>query len=657
MDTCPMERKLIDPKALNHLNPLNPLNRRSPAFYRHYAELFHEYFPDVDSGSLKLLNRAGVHCYNASLNMDSLLDEGDRDSLGHILNEYGASVRLLAGLFEDGEQFWELWAKRQREFLESVVLEKRLVQTRTVEFSQYELLSELKSAPAKLAIDALYLLSRSDGGIRSTYELLLDSHAHFSSALQLYDDLVDMKEDFGQGRFNWVLYAYTSRRSTEQNPLEQERVLKEFYLNRDMDHVFRRIGNLLEKALDGFDRDTLWTRTIRLVQDTISGYRDQSNGYVEIVYSRHRMISTRYRGGVAEGSRSLVGVNGQPQHISQGFSFLDLEYRKGWPGLRHYMYFSGREGFGHEAGVHSSDIFFRAIMACFLSGLKERLAISRDYLESEIQYFLQNRQRESPGAWSYFPTLKSLSADLDDMAEVMRFFHRMGRRDLLEPHCTGLLAEQLDRGSDSRGLMYTWLLPRESSSRNYNRQEEFNRRKWGKGPHPEVLANIADSLLDYAPELHERIKDGIAQYLLRTQSDKGCWRSRWYHGFPYGNLLVIRYLNRSGQLTAEARSLWMKYLRRSWNRIDGGFGLNPESPSDPLSTAFSLLTLEALELGTIGPALSARDYLIGSQMTDGGWAAIPFVEPRPGQYFKSRTLTTSYALEALISGQSNPPRK
>jgi hypothetical protein len=84
---------------------------------------------------------------------------------------------------------------------------------------------------------------------------------------------------------------------------------------------------------------------------------------------------------------------------------------------------------------------------------------------------------------------------------------------------------------------------------------------------------------------------------------------------------------------------------RSQQRASGGFG---ERDGDPLSTALALSTL--LRLDEHEAAVRARDYLIGRQEADGGFAAVPWISfPTADglESYGSRTMTTAFCLKAL----------
>jgi hypothetical protein len=84
---------------------------------------------------------------------------------------------------------------------------------------------------------------------------------------------------------------------------------------------------------------------------------------------------------------------------------------------------------------------------------------------------------------------------------------------------------------------------------------------------------------------------------------------------------------------------------RSLQLPSGGFG---EGEGDPLSTALALSTL--LRLDEQQAAVRARDYLIGVQEADGGFAAVPWISfPTTDgiENYGSRTMTTAFCLKAL----------
>lgn len=610
----------------------------SPGFYRTYASLFREGFPEVSEIQVEMLNRAGLHCYKAALLVDSAVDEDSgRDCLA-ALGQFRDSLRLLLPLFEGFPCFWSKWDCRHRDFEGSISMEKELSGRKAVSFKEYGQLASAKSALSLLAIDGLFVLNGSNPSSQSIYDSLLSSHFQFSLAFQLYDDLVDLAEDFGSNRFNWVLFSYFR----DATPADFPDARKRFYLNGKAQEVFEKIMELLDRAIDLSMVSGLWESELIKFREEVGRYRQITLGFIQSAKSSLRQCRIN-----AEDPMLEVPFPENPT-IKRGAAFLGLQMRRRWPGLRNFMHFAKGEGFADQSGIHGSDLFFRSIVGCLLLEMQPTVELPKEYIERELGYFLRQRRQHAGGYWSYFPSLRYLSADIDDIAQVARFFLRSGQREALPADFSALIEHHLETGRDAGGIPKTWVFPKERQNDGYALQSWLNRTKWGEGPHAEVVANFADFLLDYSPGSYPAVHEATTSYLMAAQTKLGAWSSRWYHGFAYGNYAITRYLKRRQAMSGDVLDRLMAYMKRSQN-LDGGFGTGPDETTDPLSTALTALCLMNLDKARTPMLVRAIESLERRQRREGCWEAVPFVIPRPGQSFKSAVVTSAYALNALVS--------
>jgi hypothetical protein len=618
------------------VHPTDPLRNRLNGYYQNYASLFGGYFPQVQKALINQLDTAGWQCFQAALQLDRLADEADPDALLPLLGAYRRSVSILSGLFSPESNFWTRWSSREAEMVRAVKTERSFTTKDEVGFDEFCRLAEAKSALANLALDALYELAPEKEKVEATYRSLLKSHSCFSAALQLYDDLVDVEEDFLANRFNWVLYTWSGKNGWPESQEQLNVARKKMYLQGHAHQIFMQILRQLDKSRQHIPGQGEWRRVVEQVSGEMDFYDKQASGYVQMAHSRLRTCR------VAEPETIKPA---RDWSWNRGLGFLNSERIRNWPGLRHFMYLSDGEGFQGFSGVHSSDLFYRLLADDFLARRLESSADMQRYLEREIVYYLRQRRSHAENLWSYFPSMPFLSADIDDLSQVMRFFIGMRRHDLIDRYCLNKLARHAVSGLDENGVMLTWITSG-SELEGARRQRDLNYRLWGVGPDPEVVANMYDVLLDYKPSLLEPLRVASVVYLKNAQLSSGAWGSRWYVGLPYGTYRVGRYLYRIGELRGRTRQLWYEYLYQGRNP-DGGYGLRPGATSDPLSTALLALCMRDTDHKQHPFYRGARDFLLRSQGEDGSWDSVPFVSPRPGQAFRSRVVTTVFALDAL----------
>ncbi len=620
-------------------HPADPLRNRLYAYYQNYASLFRDFFPQVERPLVNRLDASGRECFQAALQWDRLVDEADPDALLPLLGAYRQSVSILNGLFSPESPFWAKWSSREAEMAWAVRTERSFAGGKQLGFDDFSKLAEAKSALAKLALDGLFLLTEDRETVRPIYLSLLKSHSSFSVALQLYDDLVDVEEDFTARRFNWVWYTWSLKHGWPETRKEMEAARKSMYLKGHAHWIFERAFGQLEQALQLIPGDGQWRGAVAQVLRELRFYDKQALGYVQMAHSRLRVS-------LSDGADKPGRLSPDHDlHRQRGLGFLNEERKRNWPGLRHFMYVSEGEGFRGVSGIHSSDLFYRLLADDFLARQENPSADMRNYLEREVDYYLRQRRDHAVGLWSYFPSLPNLSADIDDLSQVIRFFLRMGRRDLIDRYCYEILSRHASCGLDSKGVMLTWITGG-ADQRNSQWQRELNSRLWGMGPDPEVVANMYDVLLDYRPLLLEPLRSASLAYLKNAQLPSGAWASRWYVGWPYGTYKVGRYLYRLGEFKGDCLQRWDEFLNQGRNP-DGGFGLQPGAESDPLSTALVSLCMRDIGYGHHPFYRDARDFLLRTQSEDGSWESVPFVTPRPGQAFRSRAVSTIYALDAL----------
>jgi squalene-hopene/tetraprenyl-beta-curcumene cyclase len=346
-----------------------------------------------------------------------------------------------------------------------------------------------------------------------------------------------------------------------------------------------------------------------------------------------------------------------------------------WPGgfaeAAHVLAFPAAQGFDVDSDEQRGDVFQRALLTDVLADLNDAADGGlADLLRAETDYLLAVRR---PDGWCYFPGLRELPADADDLGAVLLALLRAGRLADVAASCEEPVAVLLADNSYPDGSFETWIMPARNRRPEHDLQEKWINLAWGTGPDVEVMANLLYALSEYAPaRFADPIRRG-ADYVESVQRSDGSWPTTWYVEPYYGTFVCARLLRRvrpRSRALARAEAFVV-----AGQRPDGGWGA-PDAPSDPLATALALLTLRETGLVFQGAGLAirgtgaevvaaARDYLAATREGRLGWPAGPFIRMPLGRpfgtvwqvlHYGSRTITTGFVTKAALAGSSPAER-
>ena len=246
--------------------------------------------------------------------------------------------------------------------------------------------------------------------------------------------------------------------------------------------------------------------------------------------------------------------------------------------------------------------------------------------------FLASHQQPD-GGWGY--ALGVAQTDLDDTAYCVEFLRALNpTRYRLEL----ALAEQYILGMQNRDGGFPTFCRGNSSE----------------------VAMTAAALNALAPSRrrYRHVFRNAVQYIVDNQNPDGTFERSWscaHSNAIFRALLAIQTLTDGRSLTeridAERRA--MSYLRMSQNE-DGGWGHLIGDDSDPISSAYALITLSHFDGEfTIGRGV---EYLVHQQLSNGGYTSRPDgTGPRPIAY-DVPVLADHFALIALDHVISTHPR-
>jgi squalene-hopene/tetraprenyl-beta-curcumene cyclase len=616
---------------------------QSPKYYRHYPRLFASYFNNIKANSVERLSDAGYLYYQFILLIDRIIDDKIFSNIPTSIALQEEAIKILTAVFGEESDFWKLWHTRRNEYFKSIAIEKKLNELQSTSFEVYANLADLKSAFGKVAIDCIWTLS--DQKRTEVYKDLLESHKYFSVGLQLCDDVKDFKEDITKGQFNWGMFLLTQKGSVKEYLDDATSLNKLFYIKGVAQEVFEQALDHFQQALDIIDRiniDSEWRDVIIDSKKSTVKDLDIANHYIETLRKR---IESKKQSPTTHFFNYTSITN---KHIRRGLDYVRSQFEKNYTDLKHSMYLGKLDGFENTDQIHESDTFPRALLNDCLFYLAKRHNIdSTNFLISECYYLIEQRNKDEVGGWGYFPTVKEIAADIDDLAQVMQLFTHLGREDLITQFCSKPIQIVLTERASADGGIETWIIPKYNQTEIQQKQEFFNHTRWGKGPDIEVVANFIYALHLTGNHRYQAQISKSLDYIIKHQEPDGHWDSVWYYGDYYGTYVCLRLLTLFGDTFSTTIVKAIEYIRKNQNE-DGGFGLSSQYKSDPLSTSLAVLAYSSYAKKKDSMMSNAIDYLLSCQLDDGSWPAIDFIKPKLLEPYRSQTMTTGFVLKAMI---------
>jgi squalene-hopene/tetraprenyl-beta-curcumene cyclase len=557
------------------------------------------------------------------------------------------SYHLLHGLFPPESPFWPQLRCHLAE-LACACLAEQHVATHGFPWDSYDdemarQIARGKAAVAKAAVSGLEAL----GSVPAQAAALMLSIDNFAVGKQMLDDLADWRKDLAN-RTPSLLLARIARAGSPLPERDDPATWRAWSVALYYDG---HAADILKFALRAFDLAAAVSDALPW-HSVVARERRQCMALLEDV---ERIVASNIKR-TTHCSAERIAIP-EPRNAIEGVAHQALrgilrEFRRGFGEARHIMHLPAEAGFAVQHDYHFGDVFQRALIAEGLCDADDALGGAlRGVTKSELTYLLSQRRRDSPGGWSYFPSVPEIAADADDLGQVMQVLLRCQARSMVDATCSDALELLLGQLIHEDGGFETWLVPRDQRTMLQARQAEMNATRWGVGPDVEVVANLLYALTLYdEPRFAHHVGRGL-DFVASRQSSDGHWDSRWYHGPYYGTYVCMRVLSTSRRYD-ETMSRAAAFLRQG-QRIDGGWP-SEEGASDSLSTSLAVLGLvcaansAALAPNSLEGLAKAMGFL-AQQAKDDLWPASPFIRPRVGEVYASKTMTTMYVMKAAFA--------
>jgi len=240
-------------------------------FYEYYPYLFYDEFRIVNQEKYRKLALSGSLLLKNILLNDKLMDFKDLIDPSRLFSSnflYKKSLDLLYSIFTASSVFWNYFEKYNKEFTNAVFLErsKHFGIVSPYPYTDFEIIARGKAAISKNATTALAILSNTPEKI----EPLETTQNYFNTAFQLYDDLLDWKEDYLNRNYSYLLTTviYENQLVEEvksNNTPDLETISRAIYLSKAAENQMdNALLALTEAAIYG-KNCSLWLENIKKI--------------------------------------------------------------------------------------------------------------------------------------------------------------------------------------------------------------------------------------------------------------------------------------------------------------------------------------------------------------------------------------------------------
>ncbi len=340
----------------------------------------------------------------------------------------------------------------------------------------------------------------------------------------------------------------------------------------------------------------------------------------------------------------------------KGLEHLLQEYANGFSATKHVMPFP-REVFQVDKDFQEGDVFQRALILDTLLDFNPNLQNQlNNIIDAEAGYLFNARRKTGIGGWAYFPELRELPPDADDLAQVMQVLLRAGYSKTATPHFELALNVLLNDQANADNGWESWIIPKSDQTEEQQLQTIWVNKAWGTGSDIEVVANLVYAFILFDNKRFAAAIERGLTFLLNSHKNSHCWESTWYYGDYYGTYVSLRAICAANgpKSTIEGAVTFIENNRQP----DGSWTERQES--SPLQTA---LALQALSIGKKHLGLiideqwlqSSLSYLQQTCDANDNWPSSPFIRMPMGRpmgfvhtilTYESAAITSNYVAKA-----------
>ncbi len=632
--------------------------------YHFYPWLFADMFPGLARKQLESICIVAQLFAESLVQMDKIIDHqmGNYSDIMQTLtilsSQYKLSraVHLLSELFSADDPFWINYEALYMQYVIQVLGEKK---NKSLDIPSTDTMEELaigKVALTKIVTEAMAELT----GRNECLPVLRESQDFFFVGYQLYDDVKDWRKDYEKEQYSYLLirafheFDLVEEISSGRKP-PSEVFGRYIHLSDILHDTLSLAATYYERARDKVAslQCHKWREWLQMQENNVLNLR---NDLLDI----RKMALERARGKAT--SKNLSSSKNTRQNwrtifdksIREGISFLQRQAASNYPEAGHLEMFSRRFTANGRSLCTWGTVFQRAVtLNTLVKARAEDYPFDSQAFDQDLRHLLALKLQDRKGGWSYFPEIKDLPPDCDDLAEVIHILWSCSHPAISEL-CDEPISLTLDMQGEDGGFS-TWIV--DPSDPDSVKMQSNMHNTWGARPDIEVMANFLYSLCCYD---RQRFLDHIlrgAEFVANGQNDDGSWTSTWYAGPYYGTWVSCRLM---GALSLHERKiakaidfiLSNQYKKGIWDMDN----------SAVLNTSYAMMTL-ANHAGRKMSSLlrESTKHLLNMQRDDGSWEGSDFIKMNtakksmislPGfqeQYYKSDTMSTAFAVRALLT--------
>ncbi len=613
------------------------------SLFHFYPYLFAERFPSVSLARLRRLTVAAQLFFAHHLIQDRFLDDDPVCPLleksyyslaGTLLHEQ--SLLILAELFASTSSFWAQFVAYRQRWLIATWTEKQWVARwpRRPPLTTVLEVARDKTAMARFLPVALAILADES----TTSPALDESQSLAATAFQLYDDLLDWREDYRRRHLTWPICRALENAGISSDPCQEEMPAVDvlghhLYFSGAAEETLERAHVFYQAALDQAADLPIprWRQHLLSLQKANWRLKTDLNELKE----KHLLTGRR---------QALADLPPRPRHVPHE---RRLE-RAIADATRFLLVSQTPDGHWRDLQLESGSST-EYVTACVGQALLSTPEPPTNAIARARAWLLHAQHAD--GGWGWHA---GFASDTDSTANALLFLRSGGDVAAVERGLGFLLENAVATGG----------------VRTYHPRDVGEHCVGWCSPTTTITALTVQLLRALRHDPGHPPLSLLIHYLRAQQKASGSWDAYWWRGEMISTghcLLALDGTTGSDEAVVRAT----RWLSASQN-ADGGWGYTANAPDSlPINTAMGLCALSRIAVPSRSQR-SAANWLLEAQAADGGWAAYPILrfpqpdvlapwddpafpemEPASRRDDNNRLLTTATALRALVAHRNN----